>query len=71
MKLNDSPCVPNCPNRVAEPNCHCTCEKYKEFRSEKEKEYARKQSILTTIGYYSEKKRAYAKKQIRKGKSKI
>ena len=28
-----APCK-NCPDRIPEPNCHITCEKYKEFLTE-------------------------------------
>lgn len=36
-KISDSPCL-GCSDRVAEPNCHMTCEKYlafQQFRTKK------------------------------------
>ena len=44
MRLPDSPCaVPGgCPNRRAEPNCHSTCEAFKEWSAAAAEDKARK-----------------------------
>ncbi len=55
-------CPPNCPNRSIEPNCHTTCEIYKdsleEFRKIKERKKAdaeytafKRKSVADTIKY--------------------
>ena len=37
-------CPANCPDRRAEPNCHMTCEKYRDMVAEQKKLRAEKRS---------------------------
>ena len=36
--MKKPPCVPNCPHRNIDPNCHMTCKIYLDWRSDKDKE---------------------------------
>lgn len=45
--MNNSPCK-GCERRTARPNCHATCEEYKDFVNERHhyNEERRKQSVI-------------------------
>lgn len=49
--MKENYCQPNCPDRSAVPNCHMTCEKYKNYVEENEtRKEARRKEMLKKQG---------------------
>lgn len=37
MRIHDSPCDRDCPDRTFDPNCHGTCKRYKDWLAEEKR----------------------------------
>ena len=49
--MKKPPCLPDCPNRTTEPNCHMTCKEYIKWKAGKDSENASRQKENTEIDY--------------------